>query len=665
MRIRLSLLLPLLMLGVVLSTVETRTQPARPQAPPDISGEWRLENHEDPGQLGALGQPPLGDYLGIPFNDAGRMRADTSAESIWGTPEYQCRPHSAPHQWRGLGGARILKEQDPLTRDVIVYHVQFMRSLDRPIFMDGRPRPPAYAPHTWTGFSTGEWVGNTLKVVTTHLKDGYLKRGGPQTSDLYTMTEFITRHDEILSITTVVDDPVYQDEPYVQSTTYVYDPTGVTAVEHCNASAFAENGGSDRHYVPHFLPGQNTALTEWLKAEDWVPEAATRGGAKTIYPEYRSVLSGSTTPAALTVPSSKTAVSIEKQLADESPRDGQVHVLPVQGNVFMLIADGVNVTASIGAEGTMLVNTGAADMTDKVLAALNQLAAAVNASPTRNNCFGVNCSGTWGWSSPYINNLLSSPRPSRPLRYIVNTSAAPEHVGGNERLGAAGQFQRGGEFGGAVASVGQRASIIAHENVLNRMSAPGGGAAPAPQAALPTDTFFDDLHKLPAYFNGEAVILYSAPEANTDGDSFAYFRRSEVISAGNLFSTVSYPIIDRAKGGSIQGVIRGLNLILDIAVAEYRAQGGTWIVPGRGRLSDTADVASYRNMLVMIRDRVQDLRDKGMTLEQVRAARPTMDFDGRYGATSGPWTTAMFVEAVYRSLEPAKPSAPATAGKGK
>jgi hypothetical protein len=197
------------------------------------------------------------------------------------------------------------------------------------------------------------------------------------------------------------------------------------------------------------------------------------------------------------------------------------------------------------------------------------------------------------------------------------------------------------------------------------MTSPGGGAAAAPQAALPTDTFFDDLHKLPAYFNGEAVILYSAPEANTDGDSFAYFRRSEVISAGNLFSTVSYPIIDRAKGGSIQGVIRGLNLILDIAVAEYRAQGGTWIVPGRGRLSDTADVASYRNMLVMIRDRVQDLRDKGMTLDQVKAARPTMDFDGRYGATTGPWTTAMFVEAVYRSLEPAKQSAPATAGKGK
>ncbi len=155
--------------------------PARPQNPPDISGEWRLESDEDPGALGGLGQPPLGDYAGIPFNEAGRLRAETSAESIWGTPEYQCRPHSAPHQWRGLGGARIFKEQDPFSRETRAYHIQFMRSLDWPIYMDGRPHPPAYAPHTWSGFSTGEWLGNTLKVTTTHLKDGYLRRGGPQT----------------------------------------------------------------------------------------------------------------------------------------------------------------------------------------------------------------------------------------------------------------------------------------------------------------------------------------------------------------------------------------------------------------------------------------------------------------------------------------------------
>jgi hypothetical protein len=283
--------------------------PARPANPPDISGEWRLDNSEDD----TTAQPPLGDYTGVPFNDAGRLRSDTTAESIWGTPEYQCRPHSAPHQWRGLGGARILKEQDPLTRDIKVYHVQFMRSLDRPIFMDGRPRPPAWAPHTWTGFSTGEWMGNTLKVTTTHLKDGFLKRGGPQTSDMYSMTEFITRHGDILSIVTMIDDPIYMDEPYLHSTTYSYDPTSSVAHEVCNSSAFAENGGTNRHWVPHFLPGENNARAEWLKDENWFPPEAALGGVKTLYPEYRATLAGSARLDSLRVPASRSGFEIDKQ----------------------------------------------------------------------------------------------------------------------------------------------------------------------------------------------------------------------------------------------------------------------------------------------------------------------------------------------------------------
>src|SRR5204863_1408590 len=165
---------------------------------------------------------------------------------------------------------------------------------------------------------------------------------------------------------------------------------------------------------------------------------------------------------------------------------------------------------------------------------------------------------------------------------------------------------------------------------------------------------FDEFNKLPSYFNGEAVILYHEPAANTDGDSIVFFRHSEVISAGNIFSTVSYPLIEVEKGGSVQGVINGLNQILDLAVAEYRAQGGTWIIPGRGRLSDTADLASYRNMLTMIRDRIRDLMKKGMTLAQVKAARPTLDFDGRYGSTTGAWTTDMFIEAVYGRMQEKK-----------
>jgi cyclase len=627
--------------------------PARPGMPAEIASEWRLESNEDPGAIGGQGQPPLGYYLGIPFNAAGRMRADTSAESIWGTPEYSCRPHSAPHQWRGLGGARILKEQDPLTREIKAYHVQFMRSLDWPIYMDGRPHPPAWAPHTWSGFSTGEWVGNTLKVTTTHLKDGYIRRGGPQTSDLYTMTDFITRHGDILTVVTVIDDPVYLDEPFIQSTTYTADLTGTTALENCNGSEFTENGGTNRHWVPHFLPGQNTALTEWLKNEPWVPEIASRGGVETVYPEYASTLTGAKKVGDLKVPASKSAITVDKQRSAQSPKDGQVHIMPVQGNIYMLVADGTNITVSVGAEGVLVVNTGAAAMSDKILAAIQELSRAVAAAPMPNNCIGHNCPGTWGWSSPFVNTVIASPAPPKPIRYVINTSAAPEHIGGNQKIASAGFYPRTGGFGTAVDNIGRAALVISHENVLFKMSAKTNQPA-IPAVALPSDTYFDELHKLPEYFNGEAVILYHAPKANTDGDSMVFFRHSEVISAGNIFSTVSYPVIDLANGGTFQGVIAGLNQILDLAAPEIRGQGGTFIVPSHGRLADTGDVASYRNTMTMIRDRVQDLIDKGMTLEQVKSAKPTMDFDGRYGSDSGPWTTAMFVEAVYRSLKEKK-----------
>ncbi len=640
--------------GFVLALAAVTLAGSRPAAqggrPPDIAGEWRVDNAEDPGQ------PPLADYHGIAFNEAGRLRADTTPESIWGTPEYQCRPHSAPHQWRGVGGARILKEQDHLTREVRAYHVQHMRSLDRPIFMDGRPRPPAYAPHSWTGFSTGEWIGHTLKVTTTHLKDGYLKRGGPQTSDMYTMTEFITRHDDILTVVVVVDDPIYLDEPYVISVTSSYDPMGGPSMETCNASAFAENGGTDRHWVPHFLPGQNSGIGEFLKEDTWVPFDPIRGGVKTLYPEYRAVLAGAAKVDALTVPSSPSANDVAKRIADQSPRDGEVHALPVQGNIYMLVADGTNIAASIGKDGIAVVNTGSPQMSAKILGTLDQLAAATVARVAPNTCSGPGCPGAWGWSSPYFNAIVASPAPPKSMRYIINTSAAPENVGGNEKIAAAGAVVRAGGFGfgGAIPEPGRNALIVAHDNVLNRMSAPGDKAVAAPEDALPNETYFDTFYKLSEYVNGEAVILYHAPAATTDGDSIVFFRHSEVISAGNLFSTVSYPPIDTSRGGSIQGVIDGLNQILDIAVAEYRGQGGTWVIPGRGRLSDTSDVASYRNMLVMVRDRVRDLQKKGMTLAQVKAARPTLDFDGRYGATTGAWTTDMFIEAVYTSLQEKK-----------
>ncbi len=631
--------LPLLLVVVALAGVGVSAQvpTGRSAAPPDIAGEWVLEGNEDRGAVGSV-QPSPDDYLGVPFNDAGRQRSDTTAESLWGMAQFQCRPHSAPHQWRGLGGARILSELDPLGRNVRAYHIQFWRSLDRPIYMDGRPHPPAWAPHSWSGFSTGEWVGNTLVVQTTHLKDGFLRRGGPQTSDMLTMTEFFTRHDDMLAIVQVTDDPLYMDEPFVQSTTYLYDPTTRVNAESCNAGTFAESGGVNPHFVPHHLPGREPFISEWLPSEDWIPFDAIRGGVKTIYPEYRATLDGSVDVASLSVPSSPTALPADERVAAQSPEDGEIHVLPVQGNIFMVMANGRNFTVSVGGDGVMLVNTGPADMTDRIQETIAELVNGLS-RPSTLDCFGMNCPGTpTGWTSPYTNAIISSPAPPRPLRYILNTSAAPHNVGGNAALAATG-IGRGG-----------RAAIIAHENVLIAMSAGEDEPWAMDREAWPTESFYSDIYKMTAYFNGEAVIVYHEPAANTDGDSIVFFRHSEVISAGDIFSTVSYPRIDLDRGGSVQGVIAGLNHILDMAVAEYRSQAGTWIIPGRGRLSDTADVASYRNMVQIVTDRIQALIDRGMSLDEIQAARPTMDFDPRFGSNTGDWTTGMFVEAVYRSL---------------
>ena len=156
--------------------------------------------------------------------------------------------------------------------------------------------------------------------------------------------------------------------------------------------------------------------------------------------------------------------------------------------------------------------------------------------------------------------------------------------------------------------------------------------------------------KLSHFFNGEGVQIVHQPSAVSDGDSLVVFRGSDVIAAGDIFLTTSYPMFDVKRGGSINGVVDGLNRILDLSVAEFRTEGGTLVVPGHGRLSDSADVAYYRDMVTIIRDRVKDMIDREMTLEEVKAARPTADYDGRYGATTGEWTTDAFVEAVYSSL---------------
>jgi glyoxylase-like metal-dependent hydrolase (beta-lactamase superfamily II) len=339
---------------------------------------------------------------------------------------------------------------------------------------------------------------------------------------------------------------------------------------------------------------------------------------------------------------------------NRNANDGDPHILPVRGNIYMLVGAGANVTLSVGSDGILLVDTGSAQMTDKILATIRQLANAINSMPIpATTCVGPHCIGTsnpYGWSSPAINAIISAPAPPKPIRFIINTSMDPDHTGGNEKIAKSGKTFTGGNVTGTIGDSGEGADIIAHENVLLRMSGAAGKPATAPEAALPRDTYHLPSYKLSHFFNGEGVQIFNQPAAHTDGDSIVYFRFSDVISAGDILMTTTYPVIDLEKGGSIQGIIDGLNRILDMSISEFRSQGGTMIIPGHGRLCDTGDVANYRNMVTIIRDRIQAMIKEGMTPQQVKAARPTRDYDGRWGSTTGPWTTDMFVDAAYRSL---------------
>jgi glyoxylase-like metal-dependent hydrolase (beta-lactamase superfamily II) len=303
------------------------------------------------------------------------------------------------------------------------------------------------------------------------------------------------------------------------------------------------------------------------------------------------------------------AVAIVCATGAQEPRVGVLHV---QGSVYMLATAAGNVALQIGDEGVLIVDTASAGFSGDILAAIRELS-------------------------------------DKPIRWIVNTHAHADHIGGNEALSKAGsgtpqnRFGSGRAFPGVLAG---GANIVSHEAVLTRLIKPVAGASPPPQAAWPTMTYLGAGREM--FFNDESIQILHEPAAHTDGESIVYFRRSDVICTGDIFNTTSYPVIDLDAGGTINGVVAGLNHLLDIAIPKEKEEGGTYLIPGHGRLSDEADLVQYRNMVTIIRDRIQELTARGMTLDQVKAAKPTAGYDRRWATPS--WTGDMFVEAAYRSL---------------
>jgi len=311
----------------------------------------------------------------------------------------------------------------------------------------------------------------------------------------------------------------------------------------------------------------------------------------------------------------------------QRPAVDGLEVVEVRPNFFLIGGAGGNVLAQIGPSGVIVVDSGTTAAANRVVAAIQRL-------------------------TPL------------PIRYIINTGMDADHVGGNEKLAKAGlsilpgALAAGAGLGDALLNNGGAASVLAHENVLTRMSAPTGQAAPFPIALWPTKTF--QYRQYSMYLNGEGIQVIHMPNAHTDGDTAVFFRRGDVIATGDLIDTTRWPVIDVARGGSVQGEIDALNKLMDMTVYNLPLQwtsDRTLLVPGHGRIYDKLDLLEYRDAVTVVRDRVQHLIGQGKTLDQVKQANPTLGYRSQYGADSGPWTTEMFVEVMFKELSATKGAA--------
>ena len=299
-------------------------------------------------------------------------------------------------------------------------------------------------------------------------------------------------------------------------------------------------------------------------------------------------------------------------LAQQQPASttAALETIQIRPNVFVIFGAGSNVAVHVGEDGVILVDSGATPMADNLLAAVRAIT-------------------------------------KQPIRMIINTSADADHVGGNDKVGSAGVAINPDSF-----SDEEHATVLAHENVLQRMSTPKGNETPFPVDMWPNETFTSKLRSM--YINDDAIQVIRQLGAHTDGDTMVHFRRADVIVTGDVIDLRQFPVIDPARGGSIQGELDALNHLLELTVPAMPLvlkPGRTLLVPGHGRVSDYGELVEYRDMVTVIKDIIQDMITRGMTLEQVKAANPTQGYRRRYGADSGPWTTDMFVEAIYNGLK--------------